>query len=183
MRITGGNALLNANLILSKIELSEGMKVADLGCGISGHFVFPAARMVGKDGVVFAVDILKNVLESVEKRISQDNVSNVKIIWSDLEMFGATPIESGSLDAAMYINTLYLSQKRTEMMREAVRLIKRQGKLIVVEWKNIAVPFGPSPEQRVKEAIVKDSAAKLGLQLNEEFEAGPYHYGLVFTKM
>jgi len=183
LRITGGNVLLDVNVILSKAGVGEKMKVADLGCGASGHFVFPAASMVGEKGEVYAVDILKTVLETISRRIKQENISNIKTIWSNLEIFGATKIESGSLDLAFLVDTLYQSHKRVEILRESVRMLKKEGKLIVVEWKNIALPFGPPVEERVKIDPIKVGAQKLGLKLEEEFFAGQYHYGLVFVKL
>lgn len=179
----GGNTLLDANLILSKSQVEEKMKVADLGCGSSGHFVFPAARLVGKKGMVYAVDILRTVLETINKRARAENFANIKTIWSNLEIFGATKIEAGSLDVALLINTLYQSHKRAEILRESIRLVKRNGELVVVEWKNIAAPFGPPAEERVKKELLDSAAKKLGLRPEEEFEAGQYHYGLIYVKL
>ena len=182
-KIIGGNALINVNLILEKAEVGDKIKIADLGCGASGHFIFPAAELVGKQGKVYAVDILKTVLETINKRVKQENINNLQTVWSDIEVFGATKIEAGMLDAALLMNTLYQSHKRAEIVREAIRMIKKRGKLIVVEWKSIASPFGPPTEERVKADLLKTAAKKLGLQLEEEFEAGDYHYGLVFVKL
>jgi len=183
MPITGGNALLDVSLVLSKAQIGDKTKVADLGCGASGHFVFPAARMVGKNGKVYAVDILKPNLENINKRARVENLTNIETVWSDLEIFGATKIEAGSLDVAMLINTLYQSRKRAEIMREAIRMLKRDGKLIVVEWKNTSSPIGPPAEKRVKIDPLKTAGEKLGMSLEEEFEAGQYHYGLIFIKL
>ena len=91
-------------------------------------------------------------------------------------------IESSSLDTAFLINTLSQSHKRVEILREAIRLLKKDGKLIVVEWKNTALPLGPPPEERVRIDNMKMAAQKLGLKLEEEFFAGQYHYGLIFVK-
>jgi len=179
----GGNILIDANLIMSKALLEEKMKVADLGCGSSGHFVFPAAKIVGKKGTVYAVDILRTVLETINKRARAENFANIKTIWSNLEIFNATKIEAGSLDVVFLINTLHQSHKRAEILREAIRLIKRGGRLVVVEWKNIAAPFGPPPEERVKKELLDNGAKKLGLRPEEEFEAGQYHYGLAYVKL
>lgn len=178
----GGSSLINTNLILSKAQIEDKAKVADLGCGSSGHFVFPAAKLVGKKGVVYAVDILRTVLETISRRARSENLTNIKIVWSNLEIFGATKIEAGSLDVAMLINTLHQSHKRPEILREAARLLKKNGRLVIVEWKNIAAPFGPPPEEKVKKELVDNGAKKLGLHPEEEFEAGQYHYGLVYVK-
>ena len=179
----GGNHLLDANFILAKAQVEEKTKLVDLGCGSSGHFVFPAAALVGKKGVVYAVDILRTALEMIDKRARAENLTNIKTIWSNLEIFGATKIESGSLDVALLINTLYQSHKRVEILRESTRLLKKASRLMVVEWKNTAAPFGPPAEERVKKELLDNGAKKLGLQLEEEFIAGQYHYGLIYVKL
>ncbi len=179
----GGSALLDINIIFEKSNIKNGNKIADLGCGRGGFFVFPAAKMVGKEGKVYAVDILKNVLEEIEKRAKEENLNNVITVWSDLEIFGATQIDSNSLDVAFLINTLHQSQKKVEILRESIRMIKKGGELLIIDWKKIAAPLGPPTEIKVNKAALKTSAPKLGLHLEEEFEAGQYHFGLNFTKM
>ena len=183
LKLTGGNVLIDTNLIIQKSGVQESMVVADLGCGTTGHFSFPFARAVGRKGTVYAVDILRTVLENVNKRMYQENIENVKTVWSDLEVYNATKINSNSLDLALLINTLYLSTKRMEIIREAVRLLKKGGKLMVVEWKMIALPFGPSVDKRVRADLLKSAAPKYSLEMLEEFNAGPYHYGLLFEKL
>jgi ubiquinone/menaquinone biosynthesis C-methylase UbiE len=181
--IIRGNVLLDINLVLDKAQISEGMKVADLGCGAYGHFVFPLAILIGKKGIIYAVDILKTALESISRKAKQENLNNVRTVWSDVEVFNATKIDSGSLDVALLVNTLHLSHKRAEILREAIRMVKKGGKIVVVEWKNIALPFGPPVEDRVNRGLLERAAKKLGLDLIEEYEAGRYHYGLIFRKM
>jgi len=182
-KLTGGNILLDVNLILTKAGIEEGMKVADLGCGTTGHFVFPAADLVGEKGIVYAIDILKTAIEAINRRIKQEKARNIKTIWSNLEIFNATKIESGSIDIVLLINTLYQSHKRVEILREAARLLKKGGKLVVVEWKNIALPFGPPLDERVQVEFLKKGALKFGLELEKEFFVGHFHFGLIFIKM
>jgi ubiquinone/menaquinone biosynthesis C-methylase UbiE len=182
MKITGGNSLLDVKLIIMKSGLSEGMVVADLGCGSTGHFVFPAAETVGKTGRIYAVDIMKPVLESIKNRSRQRDFDNVYPVWSNLESFNATEIESSSLDMAFLVNTLYQSHKRVEIIKETVRMMKKGAKLVLVEWKNITLPFGPPVEERVKIDMLREAAPRLGLTVDEEFFAGQYHFGLIMIK-
>lgn len=181
-KLTGGNALLDVNLVLTKAQVQENMQVADLGCGGSGYFVFPAAIMVGKKGKVYAVDIMKTALGCISRRKKQENFNNIVPVWSNLETFKATKIESNKIDIALLINTLYQSKKRVEIVREAARLIKKKGKLMVIEWKNVTLPFGPPVEERVNKKQLKIAAERLGLRFEEEFFAGQFHYGLIFIK-
>ncbi len=86
------------------------MSVGDLGCGNLGYFSVPAAKIVGQNGVVYAVDILKSVLQSVENIARQEGLDNIKTVWSNLEVVGATKITPASLDLIMVVNMLFLGR-------------------------------------------------------------------------
>ncbi|MFA5155723.1 MAG: methyltransferase domain-containing protein [Patescibacteria group bacterium] len=176
-------ALFDIAAILDKMGIAERQQVAELGCGNFGFFVFPLARLVGRYGRVYAVDILKSTLDEIRKEAKTDNLPQIVPIWSNLEIFKATNIPVGSLDNALLVNVIHQSDKRLEIIREAMRLLKRGGKLLIVEWKNIDIPIGPGPERRVRLEALKAAAPKIGLGIKEEFEAGPYHYGLILTKL
>jgi ubiquinone/menaquinone biosynthesis C-methylase UbiE len=176
-------SMLDVGFILKKAKIKERMKVADLGCGTSGHFAFPAAKIVGPKGVVYAVDILKPSLDTIARRARQENIPNLLTVWSDLEVYRATKIETESLDVCLLVNTLFHSQKRAEILREAIRMIKRNGLLLVVEWESTSSPFGPPPDKRVKIEQLKSVCEKLGLKIVEEFSAGDFHYGVLFSKI
>lgn len=175
--------LFDIEKILSKMGIGEKQQIAELGCGHSGFFVFPLAKLVGRQGKVYAVDILKTTLEEIKKEAEKRNLPQVATVWSNLEVFKATNIESNSLDGALLVNTLHQSSRRIEMLREAIRLLKRKGRLLIVEWNSADAPFGPTVEKRVSQESLKAAAAKIGLDIMEEFEAGPYHYGLILIKL
>lgn len=183
MPIIKKTALFDITAILHKMDISEKQKIAELGCGNFGFFVFPLAGLVGKQGRVYAVDILRSTLKEIELEAKKENLPQVKTVWSDLEVFKGAKIETNSLDRAFLINVLHQTNQRSNVLREAVRLLKRGGKLLVMEWKNTDLPFGPKVKQRVKLESLKTAAPKLGLSVMEEFEAGPYHYGLILSKL
>lgn len=175
--------MLDPLKILKKANLAEGQAVADLGAGTAGHFVIPAAHMVGGKGRVYAVDILKSALEGIQSRAKLEGLTNLETVWSDLEVYGATKINNDSLDAAFLINILFQTKERGEVIKEAVRLIKPGGRLIIVDWKSTNIPsFGPDIEKRINPEEIKKIADGLNLELMEEFEAGKFHFGLVFKK-
>lgn len=176
-------ALFDIASILSKMGLGERQQVADLGCGNFGFFVYPLARLVGKQGKVYAVDILKSTLEEVGKESKKNNLSQIITVWSNLEVFKATKIETNSLDSVLLVNILHQSEKKIEILREAIRLLKRGGRMLIIEWKNTDSPLGPSPEKRVNLDSLKAAVPKIGLDIKEEFTAGPYHFGLILTKL
>ena len=180
--ISGGNELINPQEVFKHLELKPGEKVADLGCGGAGHFVIPAGHQVGPQSIVYAVDILKSVLQSVMSRARLEGLANVKPVWTNLEIVGATKIPAESLDAAFLINILFQSKQHDNIFQEAIRLLKKDGRLLVIDWQAGGGTFGPPAVDRVKPATVKAIAQKLRLTLVEEFAAGTYHYGLIFSK-
>ncbi|MBU0613159.1 class I SAM-dependent methyltransferase [Patescibacteria group bacterium] len=181
-KTAGGNELLNPETILNQAGVGYGNIVGDLGCGGMGYFTLQAAKAVGDKGQVYAVDVVKTVLQSVETKAKLDGLTNIKTIWSDLEVPGATKINEASLDFALLINVLFQTQKHEEMIKESVRLLKRGGKLVVVDWKKNDTPFGPKTEARVLKEKVQEIAEKLGCVLERSLETGPYHYWLEFIK-
>lgn len=174
---------LDIELILKKADIQNRMIVADLGCGSHGYFVFPLSKLVGKQGIVYAVDIVKSAIENIERLAKSDNLANIKLFWSNLEIFNATKIENGSLDRALLINALHQSENRVTILRETIRMMKQGAKMIIVEWAKSSAPFGPEMEKRVNLDLLKVGAKKLGLELEQEFNAGDNHFGLVYTKL
>ena len=177
-----GNQLIDPHLLFEKARLHAGMHIADLGCGRVGHVVFPGAMIVGELGLVYAVDILKDVLENIRKRAAMENLLNVQTIWADLERAGKTSIPAKNLDAAFLINVLFQSKNKLAMLDEAFRLLKDKARLVVVDWARDSLPFAPPKEKLIDFDEIKKWARGKGLVVQEEFSAGPYHKGIIFFK-
>jgi len=182
-RYPGGSELLDpVHLLKDVLEIAYEAKVADLGCGSMAYFTLEAAKLVGSKGQVYACDIQKEVLSSVESKAKQEGLYNIKPIWTNLEIVGATKIPAGSLDYTFLVNTLFQSQKHLEIFQEAYRLTKPGGKLLAVEWKTTGGPIGPEIKIRLAQADIEKMAAEAGFTKEKSFEAGQYHYGIIFTK-
>lgn len=172
---------LNPKFLLEKIGIKQNMKVADFGAG-AGYMTFAAADLVGKDGLVYGLDVQKTVIEHLQTEIKRLKLANVQAIWTNLEKIGANPIKPLSLDIVLIVNTLYQSTKWGEILREALRALSVGGIILIVDWKSVSTAFGPSIDERVDIVKLKNLADNLGLNKINEFEAGPYHFGLVFRK-
>ena len=175
--------LLDPYGILAAGGVQEGSIVADLGSGGVGHLIFPASKVVGESGHVYAIDILKSVLSAMERRIQEENIKNMTLVWSDLEVVGAaTQIKDGSVDVAFLSNTLFQSKKKDKMFLEAKRMLKAGGTLVVVEWKKVDAPMGPDMSVRTDPSAIRQIADQTGFEEQNEFNPGQYHFGIVFRK-
>ena len=181
--IPSTSELLDANKLLLAADIRQGMKVADLGCGTTGHFVFAAAELVGPDGMVYAVDIQQGALGGVESRKKLEAMENVKTVWADIERYKGIRIPDASLDLVLLINNLFLAKQKSEMAREILRIMSAGATLVVADWKTTQAPFGPPVQDRVSAEEAKKVFVAAGFSLKKEFEAGAYHYGLIFNKL
>ncbi len=182
-QISGGDTLLNIRATLNKVGLTQGMVVADLGCGTSGYFTLVAAEMVGNSGKVYAIDIQKAALAGMTSAAKMGGLHNIETVWSNLEIYGGTKvIKDNSLDLALLVNTLFQSSQKAAVIKEMARMLKPHGLALVVDWKITDAPMGPAVKDRVKKEDLKEWAKQSGLVLKEAFEAGPYHFGLIFNK-
>lgn len=182
-QISSGKALLDPQSILKEAGITANMVVADLGCGTSGHFVFPAAHMVGEKGKVYAVDILKGALAGIESRARLENVTNVETVWSDLERDHGVRVADESVDLALLVNISSLAKKSPTVIKEIRRILKTSGTLLVVDWQPTAPGFGPEPAHRVSEREMTQVFTDQKFIVRNSFDAGPNHWGVVFKKM
>jgi ubiquinone/menaquinone biosynthesis C-methylase UbiE len=180
--ISATSQLLDPKKILEHLDISQGDTVADFGCGGNGHFIIPAARMIGQTAWAYAIDILKPALEAVASKARLEGLNNIKPVWADIEIYGGVNIKKKSLDYVLLVNNLFQSPRQSDILKEILRLLKKDGKLLIVDWNQKSSPLGPAVAARVKTQEIKAVAQKLKLQLVEEFEAGLYHYGLIFSQ-
>jgi len=164
---------LDPEKILEKLDLNKKMIVADFGCG-AGGWTIPLARKVKW---VFAIDIQQEPLSALRSRMKMEKVFNIDPLKGNVEE--KTTLISNSCDVVLMTNLLFQVDDIKKVFEEAKRVLKEEGKILVVDWKEKAEV---GPEKRVSVEKIKEVAKELGLNLREEFEAGIYHFGLIFSK-
>lgn len=107
---------------LREVGLQKGQTVLDYGCGI-GSFSIPAAKMVGDDGVVYALDIHHRAIKAVEKEIKKKRFSNVKTILSDRD----TGLPDESVDIVLLYDVLQMISEKEKLLEELHRVLKSGG--------------------------------------------------------
>jgi len=170
---------LHPETIVKEFGVRVGMSVADFGCG-TGYFTIDLARAVGDEGRVYAFDIQQSALESVRSRAQEAGLFNIETLWSDLEIPGGSKLPERSQDRVLAANILFQTPDKTAVLNEAKRVVKPDGKVIVIDWL-MATPLGPKKEYRVPQETIIRMAQGAGLKKEREFQAGEYHYGIVFT--
>ena len=167
---------LNPNEILKKLSLRKNMVAADFGCG-SGGWVIPLAKIL-EEGKVYAIDILEEPLSALRARVKIERLFNIEIRKANIEK--GTILLSDSCHLILMTNFLFECKNKKAVLEEGKRILKPGGKILVVDWQKDN-PLTPEIEFCSIDEI-KEIAEKLNLKLEKEFEAGVYHWGLIFKK-
>jgi len=152
------------------------MIAADFGSG-SGGWAFPLAKKL-EEGKVYAIDILEEPLSALRAKSKLEKIFNIETIKSNVEK--GSKLFSESCDLVLMTNLLFECEDKKKVIEEGKRVLKPGGKILVVDWK-LDAPLGPK-KSRVSAEEVKKIAEEIDLKLEKEFEAGSYHYGLLFSK-
>ncbi|PSR26482.1 MAG: hypothetical protein C7B47_10625 [Sulfobacillus thermosulfidooxidans] len=111
----------------------EGLRVLEIGTGV-GVILEEIAKRVGEGGQAFGVDIQSDAVAKTEQRLSQHGLmSRTGLATANaLEM----PWTDGSMDRVIMVAMLgeIPTSHRVEALKEAGRVLNREGKLVVTEF-------------------------------------------------
>ena len=166
---------------IEQLGLIKGMHIADFGSG-SGFYSIAIADEVGVNGRVYAIDVQKDLLQKIKNEAKIKGLSNLEIIWGDVEKVGGTKIKDHSIDIIIIANILFQVPDKNNVCAEAKRILKNGGRALVIDWLDSFGGLGPRKEDIFLLSQAKDIFQKNGFLLNKEFDAGDHHYGLIFKK-
>ncbi len=115
--------------ILQRIGIKRGHIVLDFGCG-SGTYTIPVAKIVSKQGKVYALDKDKNALDNLMKKAKLAGLKNIRRMATSGELRIELPDES--VDVSLLFDVFhryYFSQidDRKMLMDEIYRITKTNG--------------------------------------------------------
>jgi ubiquinone/menaquinone biosynthesis C-methylase UbiE len=177
----GGGRFVMPEVVTTQFMLKEGDVVADYGAG-SGFYLKPVSTAVGENGLVYACEIQKQLVEKLGDIARQQGLGNVHPLWCDLEEPNGIKIADGELDAAILINTLFMIENKEVGIVEMARPLRSGGTFLVVDWTESFAGMGPSLDHVITAAQTTDLFEANGFVLEREFPTGDHHYGLAFRK-
>ena len=172
---------MNPETTVTGFGIQPGMKIADFGAG-TGFFTILMAKLVGETGQVTALDVLEPALESIRTQAKAEGLANIQTVRSNLEVVGSSNLAEGSQDLVLVKNMLFQSPNKAEIISEARRVLRPEGRLIVIDWKKGAGGLGPPDDLRSDESAISALVAGAGLTAVSSFPPDAFHFGLIFKK-
>jgi len=115
---------------LKEVGLRSGQKILDFGCRV-GHYTIPAAKIVGNEGIVYAVDKESEALKKLSCKLTTHHLTNVIVTKTS----GQTnlPLEGGVIDIVLLYDVLHYfgTDERTKLYQEVFRVLKQSGLLSI----------------------------------------------------
>ncbi len=166
------------DLIMDALGIADGAIVADIGAG-GGWFTIRLARRVGPNGVVYAEDVQREMLQAIERRVQKEGLRNVRTLKGERE---DPRLPRESLDAALIVDAYNEFTNPVALLSSVARALKSHGKIGVVNFRRENGGPGPAPEERVDPARVEADAKAAGLRLIRRESFLPYQYLLVLGR-
>lgn len=165
-------ALLPVEKIIRYLEVEKNDIVADLGAG-NGYFTIPMAKKT--EWPVYAVDIELRMLTLLKEVAEKESIENIHYIQSDLETI---QLEDRSVDKVMAAFVIHEVPDLVKALIEIKRILKSDGKLLLIEWETVETEIGPPLEDKISsldmvKLLEQNGFATETLRLNEK------NYGIV----
>jgi ubiquinone/menaquinone biosynthesis C-methylase UbiE len=167
--------------IMDALRIREGSRVADLGAG-GGWFTIRLARRVGPNGRVYAEDIQRQMIESIQRRVTNEGLGNVQTVLGTPD----DPNLPERLDAVLIVDTYPQvgdPAQRVRLLRHVAQSLAPNGRLGIVDFKSDGAG-GPGPplEERIQPNDIVRDAAEAGLRLLRHETFLRYQFLLIFGK-
>ena len=156
----GANLGLGCGNPVALASLRKGEVVLDLGSG-AGIDCFLAAGRVGEGGTVIGVDMTHEMLAKARDNAARTNSTNVEFRLGEIE---ALPVADNSVDAIISNCVINLSPDKERVFREAFRVAKPGGRLMVSDMVLLA-----DLSEAIKNSPEAYAACVAGAMMKEDY--------------
>jgi cyclopropane fatty-acyl-phospholipid synthase-like methyltransferase len=140
---THGDALLNANRILADLAgIQPGHRVLDAGCAHGGtSFWLATERQAEVEGITLVPRQAEHATQEAHRRGLNGQVNFTVADYRNTQM------EAGSFDAVIALESLCHAPDKVNFYREAARLLRPGGRLVIADYMRSRRPLSPEMEQ------------------------------------
>lgn len=173
---TNRDAKLQIDRVMDLLRIKRGSHVADIGAG-SGWFTVRSARRVGKEGVIYAVEINRDYLRHIRRRAAREKLENVRTILGKPD---DPLLPAESVDAVLLLKTYHEIAEPIRLLRHLHNALRPGARLGIIDRNGNGSDHGLNAE------VVIDEARRAGYALvqQEDFvKADGMDYFLIFEQV
>jgi ubiquinone/menaquinone biosynthesis C-methylase UbiE len=164
--------------LLKALDLKPGLVVADIGAG-SGYYSFRMAEKVGPKGKVLAVDIQKEMLALVRRRMEKEKVENIEtILGSETD----PKLPAGGVDLILLVDVYHEFAFPDEMTEAMIKALKPGGRLVFVEFRREDPKVLIKLVHKMTEKQVLKEMKPHSLKHAETIASLPWQHVIIFEK-
>lgn len=168
----------NPDLLWEKLNLKTPQILLDIGAGTGVYAVEFSKRM--EHGKVYACDISDAMLDWMKNNLP-DELKGI-VIPTKMED-SSVPLPDGIADMVYMINLHHELDEPAKIASEAYRLLKKGGKLMILDWKKEETPEGPPVSIRVTAEDISADMNKGGFLNIARHNVLRYHHFMVGEKV
>jgi ubiquinone/menaquinone biosynthesis C-methylase UbiE len=158
--------------LFENLGLRTGDRVLDFGCG-DGVNSIPASKVVGKEGVVYALDKDRYNLKSLTEKASILGIHNI-VPLRDMEGL-ALMLDDRYLDVVLFFDVIhsyyFTSKQRTRLLTSVSEMVRKNGLISIF----------PRHMEEDEISSMKETLLKLGFFLEKTQPANLMHDGFTTT--
>ena len=151
---------LQIDRVMDILGIWPGSDVADIGAG-SGWFSVRAARRVGENDLVYAVEINSDYLKHIEERAAREKLPNIRTVLGKED---DPRLPADSVDAVLLLKTYHEIARPVPLLRH-VRRSMRAGALLGIIDRN-----GKGDDHGLDADAVIREAGRAGFELVEQYD-------------
>ena len=114
----------NGVRLLKKVGIESGQTILDFGAGV-GHYAIPAAKIVGSNGLIYALDSDKHAIKELQRKVTRQELENIKLIETDGNL--EIDLENSSIDVVLVYDILHLVDRREELYKQVHQFLRQGG--------------------------------------------------------
>jgi ubiquinone/menaquinone biosynthesis C-methylase UbiE len=164
------------DLVMDALRIGEGSVVADVGAG-GGWFTVRLARRVGPNGIVYAQDVQKQMLEAIRGRVDREGLRNVRYVHGETT---DPKLPAGALDAVVIVDTYHEFANPVPLLRGLRASLKPSGRVGIVNFSMDGGGPGPPLTERVRDERVINEAKQAGMRMLGRETFLEFQYFLIF---